>query len=508
MIRSTISLAALIALVACSTSENSAPAQTVNTWYDAAQQTLAKRKAIKPLGSRAKNVILFVADGMDVTTITAARIFDGQSRGGDGEENVLPFERFPYLAMSKTYTTDYQVPDSAGTMSAMVTGVKTKSGLISVTDDAKRGNCESALAAPASTLGELAKDAGMKLGIVSTARLTHATPAAVYAHSADRNWEADSAMMNAAKAAGCRDIASQLIDFSHGDGIDIALGGGRRNFLPADMADPEDDGEKGVRKDGRDLTAEWTAKSDDHLFVWNTDQLMAASTDAKILGLFERSHMEYEADRADDVGGEPSLEAMTKMAIERLAGGDEGYFLMVEAGRVDHAHHGSNAYRALADAQEYAQAVAAAVEMTNERDTLIIVTADHGHTMSFQGYPRKGANILGAVEILNVEGKAVPLPAQDGKPYTTLAYTNGPGSVFRKGVDLSKGRPAPDADSATNKNYQQQSVIPLGSETHGGQDVTIYAHGPNAHLFGGVVEQNYIFHVIEDALDLKARADR
>ena len=485
-----------------------APAQaTGNLWFDDAQSALAARKKIKPITGRAKNVILFVADGMDPTTVAAARIFDGQSRGEDGEENLLSFEQFPNIAMSKTYTTDHQVPDSAGTMSAMVTGVKTKSGVLSVTDAVRHGDCASALAAVTPTLGELAEQAAMSTGVISTAEITHATPGAVYAHTPNRGWATDARMPEEAKAAGCTDIARQLIEFSHGDGIDLALGGGRAHFLPTTATDPEDDGATGARSDDRDLTAEWTAKSADHIFVWNETQFAAAPANAKILGLFESSHLEFEADRTEDKGGEPSLADMTKKAIEILSNNSNGFFLMVEAGKVDHAHHGGNAYRALSDTQEYAQAVAVARAMTSEKDTLIVVTADHGHTMAFQGYPQKGNNILGLANDTDDSGVAAPILGRDGKPYTTLGYANGPGTVFTSSVDLSDGRPTPDADGVKEKNYRQQALIPTWSETHGGQDVTIYASGPRAYLFGGVVEQNYIFHVIDDALNLRKRAE-
>ena len=481
---------------------------TGNIWFDDAQSALAARKKQKPITGRAKNVILFVADGMDPTTVAAARIFDCQSRGEEGEENLLSFEKFPNLAMSKTYTTDYQVADSAGTMSAMVTGVKTKSGVLSLNDAVRHGDCASVAGAMTLTLGELAEQAEMSVGVISTAAITHATPGAVYAHVPDRGWATDARLPDEAKAAGCKDIARQLIEFPYGDGIDLAFGGGRAHFLPKETPDPEDEGASGARGDGRDLTAEWTSKSSDHLFVWNEAQFNAAPSSAKILALFETSHLEYEADRAEDKGREPSLADMTSKAIEILSQNPNGFFLMVESGKVDHAHHDGKAYKALSDTQEYAQAVAAARSMTSENDTLIVVTADHGHTMAFQGYPRKGNSILGLVDTVDETGKSVPSEARDGKPYTTLGYANGPGSVFAPNMDLSNGRPVPDGEGVKDKNYRQQSLVPTGGETHGGQDVTIYASGPRAHLFGGVVEQNYIFHVIDDALSLRKRAEK
>lgn len=484
-----------------------APPQAGEPYFQAAQEMLAARRAVKPDKKRAKNVILFVGDGMDPTTIAAARIFDGQSRGEPGEENLLAFERFPYLAMSKTYSTDYQVPDSAATMSAMMTGVKTKSNAISVTDAVKIGDCKSGLAAAALTVGELAEIAGLSTGVISTSLLTDATPATVYAHAATRRWQADADLTEEAKTDGCRDIARQLIEFPYGDGLEVAIGGGRLNFLPTDMNDPEYPERKGRRSDARNLADEWTAKSSQHRFIWNKPDFEAIepASGSRILGLFEPVAMQYEADRNADAAGEPSLAEMTAKAIDILSQDDDGFFLMVEAGRIDHANHGGNAARALRDTQALSEAVEIARARTDERDTLIVVTADHGHTMAFQGYPGKGNDILGLVQ-LNAEGEA-PALALDGKPYTTLGYANGGSSIFAGGARPTE-RPTLTPAQTNDVNFRQQALVPTQSETHGGQDVTIYASGPRAYLFGGVVEQNYVFHVIDDALELTKRGDR
>lgn len=481
-------------------------------YFVAGQRTLAARRALKPNTKPAKNVILFVGDGMDPTTVAAARILDGQGDGKTGEENLLSFEKLPYVAMSKTYNTNAQVPDSAGTMSAMVTGVKTKAGVLSVTDAAKYGDCASSRAAEAASAGLLAKKAGMALGIVTTTRITHATPAAVYAHSPSRDWEADSNLPESAQKEGCRDIARQLLEFDVNGGPEVVLGGGRLKFLPAETTDPEYADRKGERRDGRDLTKEWASRSPDHKFIWNREGFNAIDPSVSsphLLGLFDTSHMQYEADRAADRGGEPSLAEMTSKAIDILSKNRNGYFLMVEAGRIDHAHHAGNAARALIDTRALSRAVEIAQSKTNDRDTLIIVTADHGHTLTFAGYAARGTPILGlSTPIAGGEGgdsDGEHALAADKKPYTTLGYANGPGSVFAGEIKDGK-RPAPRAEEVTDVSYRQQSTVPLGSETHGGQDVTIYAVGPHAHLFGGVVEQNYIFHVIDDALDLRKRA--
>ncbi len=480
-----------------------------DAYFRDGQATLAARRAVKPNKKPAKNVILFVADGMDPTTVAAARIYDGQTRGEEGEENFLSFEKFPYLAMSKTYNTDSQTPDSAGTMSAMATGVKTKIGVLSLSDAVVTGDCASSKSAMVATLGELSERAGLATGVVSTSLITDATPAAVYSHAASRGWQSDAALPPEAVENGCRDIARQLIEFSDGDGLEVVLGGGRAPFLPAETVDPEYPEKKGARRDGRNLADEWMSKGNNRPYVWNrTDfETIDPASNPKVLGLFEPSVMKYEADRAADGAGEPSIVEMTRKAIEILRQDKDGFFLMVEGGRVDHAHHDGNAARALSDAQIFAQAVAAADDMTDDKNTLIIVTADHGHTLTFAGYPHKGSNILGLVtasaEAENQrDGYAL---AADGKHYTTLSYATGPGSILL-GQKEKGQRHEPTPDEVADLNYKQQSAIPNRSETHGGQDVTIYAKGPHAYLFGGVVEQNYIFHVIDDALGLRKRA--
>src|SRR5688572_6640917 len=152
--------------------------ETASWWYRAGAARAAANGAMT---GKAKNVILFLGDGMSLTTVAAARILEGQRKGGPGEENQLSWEAFPSTALSKTYNTDSQTPDSAGTMTAITTGVKTHMGAVGVTAG-KRDDCADSLGKSALTWLELADSAGMATGIVTTTRLTHATPAATYAH--------------------------------------------------------------------------------------------------------------------------------------------------------------------------------------------------------------------------------------------------------------------------------------------------------------------------------------
>ena len=467
-----------------------APARTESAqqWWADGARTAREGAALRAKPGRAKNVILFIGDGMGLSTIAAARIREGQLHGASGEENALSFERFPYVGLSKTYSVNGQTPDSAPTMTAMVTGIKTLQGVLSVDQRVKYDNCASAKGKGVATYLEIAEALGLSTGIVSTARITHATPAATYAHTPNRDWESDAELTDEAKANGCRDIARQLIEFPYGNGLEVALGGGRSYFLPNTVADPEDAGTKGRRRDGRNLPVEWTQSRADATYVWNKAQFDAIDPKRThhLLGLFERSHMEYEQDRPRDTGKEPSLAEMTGKAIDVLRNGsDKGFFLMVEGGRIDHAHHAGNASRALTDAIALSDAVRVAMQKTSADDTLIIVTADHSHTFTVAGYPDRGNDILGKV----VTDGALALDA-NGKPYTTLGYANGPG--YRGAT----ARPDLSATDTANPDYLQEAAIPLASETHAAEDVAIYARGPGAQAFQGTVEQNTIFHVM------------
>lgn len=481
------------ALAIASPAAAQAVQQANDSYYVAGQAELQSLLARQPNVRRARNVILFVVDGLSIPTITASRIFEGQSRGVDGESNSLAFETLlPYVALSKTYTHDAQVADSAPTATAMVSGVKSVNGTIGVTQAIKLNECASQKGAEVTTIFELAEKAGLSTGIVSTARITHATPAATFAKVAGRDWENDTTLPDEARANGCKDIAAQLVDWQAGNGFEVILGGGRSNFMTAEQADPETEGRTGARKDGRDLVADWKAKYNDGAYVWNKEQFDAVDPagTGHLFGLFERSHMQYEADRAKDKGGEPSIAEMTAKAIDILSKNEDGFVLMVEGGRVDHAHHAGNAYRALTDTIAASEAIKVALEKVNPEETLVVLTADHSHVFTIAGYPARGNPILG-----------IAGTADDNKPYTTLGYQNGPGAkVDEPRADLT-------GVDTTDPDFLQQALVPLGeSETHAGDDVAIFAQGPWAHLFHGVVEQNVIYHVIEHATGLATRA--
>ncbi len=466
-------------------------------------------------GAVAKNVIFFVGDGMGVSTITATRVYSVGVAGN------LVVDQFPYTALSRTYSADSITPDSAPTMTAMMTGANTNAGVIGLDDSTEfldfNGDGDGRRL---TTLLEQAKRGGMKVGVISTARITHATPAATFAHINDRNDESTIARQALPGDSAYNDRL--------GDGIDLLFGGGRQFFVPNTVVDEE--GGSGSRTDGRDLRAEFRRQG--YTYVWNSAGFgNLTPRSLPVLGLFERGHMEYEYDRASDAGGEPSLTDMTLKAIDLLKNGQTkrgqkaGYFLMVEGGRIDHAHHEGNALRALHDAQELDRAIGAAVRAVDLRDTLIVVSADHSHVFNIAGYPLRplnempypvrsfdpgyaslaGNGILDVVYDVNTAtGHVEPSGDANGVPYTALVYANGPGYRGATRVDprtdTFRGRNGIVPDGPAHEAYFQESAVPMGSETHAAEEVAIYAIGAGSDLVRGTVKNTFIYRVMARAL--------
>ncbi|MDA7826417.1 alkaline phosphatase [Porticoccaceae bacterium] len=500
-----------------------------NDWYQSASQQIQQQRlvanTIQNEEGAAKNIILFIGDGMSLTTVTASRILEGQQRGLLGEENNLSFDNFPFSGLSKTYAVDAQVADSANTMTAIMSGVKTNKGIVGINESVVRGECTSQAGNEVISALDLAELAGLSTGIVTTTRVTHATPAATYAKSADRDWEGDSDMPLQALNDGCMDIAAQLVEYkanlnsrykgANTDGIEFVMGGGRRHFLPK-SATINQNSTEGRRTDGRDLIAEWKAHYPDGLYMNSRSDFDSAdfSKATNVFGLFNKTHMRFDANRQSKRVKEPSLSQMTEKALQVLSKNPKGFFLMVEAGRIDHAHHVGNAFNALSDTIELSKAVEVALKQTDPEDTLIIVTADHSHVFTMAGYPKRGNPIMGKVVSL---GDTKPQLADDNLPYTTLGYTNGIGHRhLGSETDADKGYNEQGAPGRANLNqvdttqsgFFQESLVPLESETHSGEDVPIYASGPGAHLISGSNEQTLIFHAMNHAAGLLSKAKK
>uniref|UniRef100_A0A673Z0Y2 Alkaline phosphatase n=1 Tax=Salmo trutta TaxID=8032 RepID=A0A673Z0Y2_SALTR len=475
-----------------------------NTW---AQHTLKNALTLQKLNQNtAKNLILFLGDGMGIPTVTAARILKGQLSGQSGEETQLEMDKFPFVALSKTYNTNAQVADSAGTATAYLCGVKANEGTVGVSAAAVRSQCNTTQGNEVTSILRWAKEAGKSVGIVTTTRVNHATPSAAYAHCVDRDWFSDGEMPAEAVQAGCKDIARQL--FENIPNIDVIMGGGRKYMFPKNQSDVEYPGDKkhfGTRKDGRNLVEEWTnrMKNKKAQYVWNKRELLSVNPNNVdyILGLFEPGDLPYNLERNTET--DPSLTEMVELAIKILRKNPRGFYLLVEGGRIDHGHHEGKAKQALHEAVEMDRAIGRAGLITSIYDTMTVVTADHSHMFNFGGYTPRGNTIFGLAPMLS---------DVDQKPFTAILYGNGPGFKVINGLrenvstldyqiihliyfsfpfSLSTLPLSPEGN-----NYQAQSAVPLRMETHGGEDVAVFAKGPMAHLLHGVHEQNYIPHVM------------
>ena len=326
---------------------------------------------------------------------------------------------------------------------------------------------------------------GNKVGIVSTARITHATPAAAYAHIPERNWEGyDTRFFGSTQAQqGCIDIAHQLVRRS--PPIDLVFGGGRRFFYPNHTHDLENSTEFNSRTDNRSLIDEYWSGH----FIWNRTEMkkIPLGTSRPILGLFDRDHMQYETDRVAQGNDEPSLTEMTRFALEHFLKFNQGFFLLIEGGRIDHGHHETRPRYALDEFVQFDDTIGMTKRFLKEKnlldETLLVVTADHSHVFTFGAYSSRGSNILGfgSLEQLNVSDV-------DKLPINIIAYGNGPNfqSIRNESYLYSL--------NTNSTKYLAPTALPMKSETHGGEDVPVYAHGPWSHLFIGTMEQHTIAH--------------
>jgi alkaline phosphatase len=440
-----------------------------------------------------KNIIFFLGDGMGINTLTAARIY------AVGEDGSLTLDTLPESAFVKTFSNDAQVTDSAASMSAYMTGKKVNNGVLSMSSDTpsiepaadSSGNktvSRCAGGSPAATLGELAKQRGMAVGVVTTTRVTDATPGAVYAHVCHRGMETDIA---AAMVPGGAGYNSAL-----GTGLDVLLGGGTKTFMGTKQG--------GTRADGRDLLAELRAKGyRTALDSAGLDGIDAASG-APVVGLFAPENLNYDAAR--DPARDPGLAAMASKAIKVLSHNPKGFFLVVEGGLIDLALHDTNAKRALQEVASFDNTLKATITQMQALDpglknTLIVVTADHDHSLLLNGYARRtgkttpaNPGVLGLMR--KVSDGSIRLDA-DGAPFTIIGFGTGERRVQGK---RSSAPALTDAD-VTADDYHQEAVVrtAVGDETHSGTDVYLGAIGARSETFHGTIDNTRVFDLIKSA---------
>jgi alkaline phosphatase len=384
----------------------------------------------------AKNVILLIGDGMGFPQLTLARIDKAGGNVTQYGSVELFMDGMEQTGMVKTSSANSLVTDSAPASSAMATGEKTNNGVISQNSAAIQGKRDGE---NLTTILEMAEESGLSTGLITTTRITHATPAAFYAHVDNRDNESE--------------IADQLL----ASGVEVILGGGLQYFTGENDTDPLDN--YGKRGDERDLLNEFESQGYALVYNGSSFQKVDSNTTERLLGLFDSSHMQYDLERLSGEERDPSLADMTSKAISILSRNPKGFFLMVEGGRIDHAGHERNISKNIADTLAFDEAVKVAMDFASlKNETLVIVTADH----------ECGGLVL--------------------QPENLDVYeAGGINPLFASGTTKTQG---PRYDFITE----------MEEATHTAVDVPIMASGPGAEKVSkGVIDNTRIFEIMKEA---------
>ena len=452
-------LAAALTLAACA---GAPPADgTDGPFIEGTTATDVTQTTMPAPPERPRNVVLFIADGFGPASATLGSAA-AEARGdtwalGDGLGGSV-----------ETSATDNRVTDSAASATAYSCGLKTYNGAIAMTADKE----------PCPTVLERAEARGMATGLVATSRITHATPASFAAHVEQRGQEAE--------------IAAQLV----GAGVDVMLGGGMRFFQG--------------REDGRDLVAELRASG----VTVATDRAgFDALRAAPAAAILAESHLDYEVDR--DASQQPSLAEMTAKALDLLSAAAPvaGFFVMIEASRIDHAAHGNDPVGHLGDILAYNEAVRVAREWAaRDGETLVVATADHetgGMTLGRGGaYFWDPAPLLRATSSIEALGPRLNRSMEtDGDPVELIREAAGVAELEEGMDEAIRGMMASGDETALREMVVGLLSEPAGigwtTSGHTAVDVGLYAWGPGAERFTGRMVNADVGRALFAALGLR-----
>ncbi|PLR78983.1 alkaline phosphatase [Bacillus sp. V3-13] len=418
--------------------------------------------------AKAKNVIFLIGDGMGVSYTSAHRYLKDDPNTPVAEKT--EFDKY-LVGQQMTYPEDpsQNVTDSASAATAMSAGVKTYNAAIAVDNDKSE----------VKTVLEAAKESGKATGLVATSEITHATPASFGAHDEHRK------NMNAI----ADDYYNELINGKHK--IDVLLGGGTSNFVRPD----------------RNLSEEF--KKDGFSYVTNKAQLLA-DKNQQILGLFAPGGLPKMIDRTEEI---PSLEDMTKSAIDRLSKDKDGFFLMIEGSQIDWAGHDNDIVSAMSEMEDFERAYKAAIEFAKkDKNTLVVATADHstgGYSIGADGiYNWFGEPIRAAKRTPDFMAAEIAKGAdveQTLKTYidqNLLALTP---EEIQSVKDAAATKKVTPIDDAIEKIFNKRSHTGWTTGGHTGEDVPVYAFGPYKERFAGQVDNTDHAKIIFDILGNKQK---
>ncbi|MDR6225290.1 alkaline phosphatase [Desmospora profundinema] len=423
-------------------------------------------EAMKPQPTdKAKNVILLIGDGMGPTQVSAAAYLKGRGYG-DGK---LAMNRFKHVGLVTTYSHDNVVTDSAAAATAFSSGRKTDNNVVGKAPKNKK-HVDGEKHFDVTTVLDDAKKAQKATGLVTTTRLTHATPAAFAAHAEHRNME--------------NEIAEQVLNKN----VDVLLGGGKDHFLPTE--------EGGKRKDGKNLISK--AQQKGYSLIEDKNGLERTHS-PKLLGLFNNSHMKYELDRS--TSKEPSLAEMTKKALQTVSKNKNGFFLMVEGGRIDHAGHANYPATTIQETLAFDQAVQEALHFAQKNpDTLVVVSADHetgGMSIGLNGEYAFHKDVIRKVK-RSSEYIGEQLTKDRSNVKEVMAKYAGISDLT---VDEEKRiQTERNPASAIAEVISHRAKIGWTTTGHTAVHVPVYAYGPGADKLTGTIDNTDIAKVISKAI--------
>lgn len=458
-------------------------------------------------GQKAKNVILFIGDGMGASSVTIAR---AMSKGlTEGKYNgLLEMDKLQQRAYVTTSGMDSIVTDSANSASAYMTGHKSAVNALGVYPD----NTESSLDDPkVETIAEMLKRSrGMSVGIVTTSEIEDATPASLVSHTRRR--------------ADKPQIAEMLLKLQP----EVVMGGGSAYFLPKSATGSKREDETNVI-DG--------FKKAGYTYVENEAGLKASGKPKKLLGLFHSSDMNVYYDRSTNntaalksFTDQPTLWDMTSKAIEVLSQNENGFFLMVEGASIDKQLHTMDWERSAYDTIEMDKAIGLARAFADKNgDTLVIATADHSHTASIAGTYQKTETASGRDALGTYEASGFPNYTdvnKDGFPdspdtdrklavtfgatpdyYEDYIFNSIPVAPAIKDGDkyVANSQTLDDPDAPDKEKFHHTGTLPHdeSTEVHSADDVPLMAHGPGSDNFTGTMDNTEVFYAMANALGLR-----
>lgn len=413
---------------------------------------------------KSKNLIVLIGDGMGIPQVTLSRIYAQQYLNKDR----LFID--DYLVGTNSTNADRNtetgesgiVTDSAASGTAFATGNKTYNGAIAVTNEE--------VARPVASILEAAQHANKATGLISTARITHATPAVYMSHVRSRNNE------NA--------IASQYAT----SGIDVLLGGGERHFV---ATEEEAMYGKTNREDGVNLME--TFEKEGYDVVRTKDDLMKADGE-KLIGFFSNTHIPYNLDRDEAV---PTLKEQFEAAVKVLEKNDEGFVIMIEGGRIDHAGHANDLHSVVQEMLEFDEVFQAAIEYAQKQgDTSVIATADHetggltiGSQNIYDAYLDVFEKVTASSETIGPELEEAETDEQLRaivKKYTSIDdLETDEMEILRDGLLWDRSVSSYGREGAFNAIIAKRGIFGWTGHGHTGVDVGVYGYGPAAELLRG-----------------------